>query len=357
MAVPRWSVAIPGACAGFVTTLALLTSEPQIGVSVQVNSLSLSDILVVVAGLVLSMLTAIAGVLVVADVRAEYGGTTEQPAFGIELYEDFHDWRPIATSQFDPRYVTGIANAEHLKILLAHRVGEHPFIEKTVTKSPPMSGGHFIDDRNHAPTVDLTAIAGLGSTSLAIVPTIVRSVRANSHTTASLGSGVAGTRHNALGLQQADRRVNRLRRIANARPGWIGSADQAWASHNGWANGITAHVVVWAADDDGQVRRQLAGTAAPNITTPAQPGCRGPPTGDRGREAPDSAGSARLSEGEKLKPRLIASATDADSVVSDNLGGAVPVAAAELDVIERYLDELLGELLADPGARTDAPTT
>ncbi len=36
----------------------------------------------------------------------------------------------------------------------------------------------------------------------------------------------------------------------------------------------------------------------------------------------------------------------ADLVVTDNLGDRVPIGAAELEVVETYLDLVLGELLA-----------
>ena len=36
----------------------------------------------------------------------------------------------------------------------------------------------------------------------------------------------------------------------------------------------------------------------------------------------------------------------ADPIVRDDLGNQVPVSAAELDVIETYLDQMLRELLA-----------
>jgi hypothetical protein len=42
----------------------------------------------------------------------------------------------------------------------------------------------------------------------------------------------------------------------------------------------------------------------------------------------------------------------ADPIVRDNLGHQVPVCAAELDVIETYLDQVLRDLLASPTPRS-----
>jgi hypothetical protein len=54
---------------------------------------------------------------------------------------------------------------------------------------------------------------------------------------------------------------------------------------------------------------------------------------------PAVAGSYR----EKDRSRADASA---DPAVVDNLGDGIPVCAAELEVVEAYLDDVLGELLA-----------
>jgi hypothetical protein len=46
-----------------------------------------------------------------------------------------------------------------------------------------------------------------------------------------------------------------------------------------------------------------------------------------------------------------------DPIVHDNLGRRVPVCAAELDVIETYLDQVLREVLATPGSGRDSQTS
>ena len=43
----------------------------------------------------------------------------------------------------------------------------------------------------------------------------------------------------------------------------------------------------------------------------------------------------------------------ADPIVRDNLGDQVPVCAAELDVIDTYLDQVLRDLLASPQADSE----
>jgi hypothetical protein len=46
----------------------------------------------------------------------------------------------------------------------------------------------------------------------------------------------------------------------------------------------------------------------------------------------------------------------ADRVVRDNLGDPVPIAGAELDVVETYLDQLLRDLLAPTAASRNEET-
>ena len=43
----------------------------------------------------------------------------------------------------------------------------------------------------------------------------------------------------------------------------------------------------------------------------------------------------------------------ADPAVVDNLGDRIPVGTAELEVVERYLDDVLGELLATVASDRD----
>jgi hypothetical protein len=77
--------------------------------------------------------------------------------------------------------------------------------------------------------------------------------------------------------------------------------------------------------------------------------CRGPPTGQRSSSA--QAGTAPKPS---TRPAPGAPASSGgDPVVRDNLGEPIPVAAAEVDVIETYLGPLLDELLGSrPGSES-----
>ena len=57
--------------------------------------------------------------------------------------------------------------------------------------------------------------------------------------------------------------------------------------------------------------------------------------------------------GKRHQPQADASTAPVDPVVIDNLGDRVPVGAAELEVVETYLDDVLRELLATVAAGQD----
>ncbi|NJO32156.1 MAG: hypothetical protein HC869_02565 [Rhodospirillales bacterium] len=71
------------------------------------------------------------------------------------------------------------------------------------------------------------------------------------------------------------------------------------------------------------------------------PTCRGPPTADAGRPH---------------ATKTVPDGRSASLVVRDNLGDQVPVCAAELHVIETYLDEVLRDMLGPGGPAQDSVT-
>ncbi len=89
-------------------------------------------------------------------------------------------------------------------------------------------------------------------------------------------------------------------------------------------------------------------SAVPRTT--AQPGCRGPPVGVSQQQVSSGPGTIGKSFREKDQSQASAST---DPAVVDNLGDNVPVCAAELQVVETYLDDVLRDLLATVAADRD----
>jgi hypothetical protein len=84
-----------------------------------------------------------------------------------------------------------------------------------------------------------------------------------------------------------------------------------------------------------------------NIGSSAEPpSCRGPPSGRR-----SSSAQAATAPTPSIRQAPGAPAVSGgDPIVRDNLGEPIPVAAAEVDVIETYLAPLLDELLGSGGS-------
>jgi hypothetical protein len=84
-----------------------------------------------------------------------------------------------------------------------------------------------------------------------------------------------------------------------------------------------------------------------NIGSSAEPpSCRGPPSGRR-----SSSAQAATAPKPSIRPAPGAPAVSSgEPIVRDNLGEPIPVAAAEVDVIETYLAPLLDELLGLGGS-------
>ena len=112
--------------------------------------------------------------------------------------------------------------------------------------------------------------------------------------------------------------------------------------------------VIVLADRSGRDGQPAYPEAAPDPATTAQPGCRGPPAGVSQGLFSSERGPIGKSFREKDQSRANASA---DPAVIDNLGDRTPVGTAELEVVERYLDDVLGELLAAAGPGRNGKTS
>ncbi len=102
-------------------------------------------------------------------------------------------------------------------------------------------------------------------------------------------------------------------------------------------------IVLGNRQDDQTPRLPRIGTGSDIANSTEPPSCRGPPQIVGHRSQPIK---AKLSAKCAVQPPAAGVSPAADPVVRDNLGHPMAVCAAELDVIEIYLDQVLRDLLA-----------
>ena len=109
-----------------------------------------------------------------------------------------------------------------------------------------------------------------------------------------------------------------------------------------------ADIVVLSRDRGDRDQRDFPGpsTCDGTVTSDEPPSCRGPPPTDGQRPRPTETVPVERSAKDSRKAPAVGALRPADPIVRDNLDHQVPVSAAELDVIETYLDDVLRDLLA-----------
>lgn len=305
-------------------------------------ALSLTDALLTAAALLVAAMASVAGALVVADTRADVAATQAWQGFDAELVMVGTPADATRGNGIDAPY-TSIPQDQGLRrILLAHRF---------IVPVPSLSDGGSAA----TPSADAVAageIDGVQSgTELLIADQHPAAERHRAPMAETSDAAfdcspppIAGKLKEIgrRGQRSTNRRVSRELLVANAGVWWQYPNRSLGDARRAPAGACAAYVIVLtdrSSRDGNPAHREVT----PEPATTAQPGCRGPPAGVSQQQVSPRPEAIGKSLRENVQSRAYAAA---DPAVVDNLGDRIPVGAAELEVVETYFDDLLGEVLA-----------
>jgi hypothetical protein len=360
----------PQLCAG---TLAALGSAlwlnlvaPFAGPVASWSTLVLVNGLAATVVAALAVLVTTAGTLLAADWRADAASRQAWAEFNVAAAEHRLPVGRVVQPHIDPRYLTWNDIEALRSVFRAHRFTPLAPAPDTSTHTPAAghatrivaaSGGSIQAPAasKAEPRLDRRSTTTVCSSDVAAV---ARPHRAAANASFDQQSIVVAT-WRARPPLRAEPAPTVARRVAN------GGAWSEWLAHErcilaqARPDGHGAHIVVLSGDRGDRDRHNLPDPSTCDWTArlDAPPSCRGPPTtgGQRTRSR-----QTRLVAVSVEKPGTVGAAgalRPADPIVHDNLRRQVPVCAAELDVIETYLDQVLREVLATPGSGRDSQTS
>lgn len=324
MAVPRGLSVLAGVMTGLGAALWLGAIAPLAGViAASWGALTFVHALAVAVTAALALLVTTAGALLAADWRADVQSCQAWAQINIAPAELRLPMVAVRPGDIDPRYLS-VGNNEALRrVFQAHRFAPQAFILGTLKRVSASAAATCQDDLTSqvARAVPNTRLTGA---------TIV----AASHRKAACAGRVAA----------------RARLVVNA-SGWQGWPGPECIVSPTAAQRHTADIIVLGSRQDEQARPFPEASAGSDISSSTEPpSCRGPPqTGHRSCAV--GAAPTRPSPAPDL--RSPGRRPAADALVRDNLGDHIPVCAAELDVIDTYLDHVLWDLLASSTAGSE----
>lgn len=312
-------------------------------------ALGLTDVLLTGVGVLVAAMTAVVGILVVADARADVAAVRAWQEINAELAVIGMPAETAPAVRIDARYTVGPQDQRLRSILLSHR-----FIVPVPSLGDVGSTAATCADAVAAGEADGVRF-GTGLVMADQRPAADRHpVRMAAFSDGAFDCPplpMAGTvkDYRGRGQRSAKRRVSRALLVANAGVWWDCPTPFLVDARRAPADVCEADVIVLADRsyrDGAPVHRDVASQPA----TAAQPGCRGPPAGTTKRQVTSGPGVIDKSFREIVQQRA---ETPADPAVVDNLGDCLPVSAAELEVVETYLDDELRDLLATVAAGQD----
>jgi hypothetical protein len=327
-----------------------------------IAAIGVLDAIVIGLGAVLSALVAVAGTLLAADMRADRDCA--------RAWQSLHD--PIAWTIEQPAEVDAIHgwhNAyatrpqdERLQAILRVHHQATPLVATGAAKFGGDTSADNCASIARASSNVLTAISVIGST--IEQDQSVHQTEKTEHvenrpgfvlianTTSVEKRTVDALNGRVHRMHRSMRNMPKVHRVANAERWW--SAHDVSAESLPWSVAFRrAADVIVLADRGGRNHPPRPPDHSIDATAPAQPACRGPPYhANAGRSPPP-----QRAFGGRHRPKIDA-ATELDALlVVDNLGDTVPVGAAELSVIETFLDDVLRDVLTTLDSGQDDSTT
>jgi hypothetical protein len=308
---------------GFGAALWLGAIVPLAGViAASWGALTIAHALAMAATAAVVLLVTTASALLAADWRADVQSREAWAQIDTAAAELSLPANHMSRDNLDPRYLQAVGEGALRHVFQAHRFAPRASLFDCSNRESANAAA--------ASQGDLTGEAR-------------RTSRPAARTTPAAAMRPVSTRGKVAAAGHAASRT-RLVVNANAWRGWSG-AECIVSPTTPWRR--TADIVVLGSRRDDQslpLRETPAGSDIASGTEP--PSCRGPP--QAGQRACVGTAPAGLSRGHASGLRAAGKKPAADPTVIDNLGNQVAVCAAEVNVIETYLDLLLQELLASP---------
>jgi hypothetical protein len=305
---------------------------------------------------VLSALVAVAGVLLVTDMRDDTTQTRawqricRTPSHFAELSTDV-----VATYPWPHAYATVSQSEDLCATFRTYRLALPLAAPGGVVAATVIAPGFGNENRREPPTV--TSVKPIACASLSHdrrdreTKTIKAAGNQDRFATIASTSKVNAETIRIQYLCRSVRGEPKLRRVANA-GSWSSSFDQVLVAPPWRAFlGRSADFIVLAERCD-RTNPQHHGDQLSNATAPTQPACRGPPSNVNASHSPPKHGAFD----KRNRPKIDVSTEPDTLVVVDNLGDRAPIGGAELDVVETYLDDVLRDVFASIDAVHDDTT-
>lgn len=311
-----------GILIGLAATAAAAATSAAPALLAAFAAVSLIDLLLGAVGILVAAMTALAGLLLIFDARTDLAGARawQDAAAGLTAAVS----AVVEGSGKSYEESASDAWAEMVRgILTAHRFDRPQALPQPIVSDEPRQGPHrldavrsMLDSRSTASGIEASVCVDEPRIDLSrVIPD--RALRL----VASKVGGPTETAVSAKRLAKAKAATSRERRLVVN-----GGSSHFWSQPH--AVVADEPVAIDERRDRGQEHRR---DGAIDTTTTDQPACRGPPRD-----------SGQVAFREKHRPPIDALG---EIVVVDNLGDRVPIGAAELDVIEAYLDDVLRDVL------------
>jgi hypothetical protein len=299
------------------------------GASILVNALAIAVVTI------LAILVTTAGTLLAADWRAEVAARQAWADIDVAAAELRLPAKSVAPSLVDPRYLTATTGEALPSVFRTHHLASlAPVVERGSEAS--CATRIIVAARRPIPPAATSEAAPRKAASASLGQELLL-----------VASGRARPRVFRAGTAAVTTRL-----VANA--AWSeGLAYHRCVLTRASPDRQVADVVVLSGDRRDRDQPNLPGASTGNSTVKINepPSCRGPPTANGQRtRVTQTLTAERLA---KDSSRVPVAPRPADPIVCDDFGRQVAVCAAELDVIETYLDHVLREVLGTPGRGLD----